>query len=296
MSIMNALAARFMQVVMGKITRPPASLLIAGADLASPELVIVPTGSGPVRVHIYRPKTKLEALPPVYVNFHGGGFIARHPEYDDHLCRALVADTGCVVVNVDYDVAPQRPFPVAANQAFDVMKWVAAHGAEHGWDGSRLALGGQSAGANLTAGACLAARDAGGPQARLQILLYPPLDLAADPSTKIAHHGKSLITPGLCRLFNSAYTPDPATRRDPAASPTFAENLAGLPAAVVITAEYDLLRDEGDAYATRLAQAGVKVTHKMMTGVDHAFTHVKPAAPLLEALKIMTSALNEAWA
>lgn len=302
----DRLAARVMQVLLGRVTRPPASLHVAGTDLPDPVPHVVRTPSGPVTVHLYRPArvgagapapgTAGLPLPPVYVNFHGGGFIARHPEYDDHICRALVAWTGCVVVNVDYDVAPQRPFPVAVQQAMAVTEWAARAGAEQGWDGARLAVGGQSAGGNLAAGVCLLAVTRGTCTPALQILNYPPLDLAADPAGKVALASKPLIRPGLARLFNNAYTPDPATRRDPLASPLLAEDLRGVAPALVITAEYDLLRQEGDAYAERLRDAGVCVTHHVMPGVDHAYTHRKPVEPLHAALSLMSEGLIKAWA
>jgi acetyl esterase len=295
LAIKDRLVARVMQVVLGRITRPPASVLLTGADLPLPQPVTVSTEDGPVRVHIYRPPGQAGEAAPVYVNFHGGGFIARHPEYDDHICRALVAETGCVVVNVDYDVAPQRPFPVAPRQAWAVTEWVAHNGKTHGWDGERLAVGGQSAGGNLAAGVCLVARDRGTLAPVLQILNFPPLDLATDPSAKVARTAKPLIRPSLATLFNNAYTPDPATRRDPLASPLLADDLAGVAPALVITAEYDLLRDEADRYAERLAEAGVAVTHHVMPGVDHAYTHNEPTGPLRDALTLMADALTKAW-
>jgi acetyl esterase len=294
-AIKDRFAARVMQVVLGRLTRPPASMLLTGADLPLPQPVTVSTEDGPVRVHIYRAPGQAGEVPPVYVNFHGGGFIARHPEYDDHICRALVAETGCVVVNVDYDVAPQRPFPVAPRQAWAVTEWVARNGKTQEWDGERLAVGGQSAGGNLAAGVCLVARDRGTFAPVLQILNFPPLDLATDPSTKVARTAKPLIKPSLATLFNNAYTPDPATRRDPLASPLLADDFAGVAPALVITAEYDLLRDEGDRYAERLAEAGVAVSHHVMPGVDHAYTHTEPTGPLRDALTLMADALTKAW-
>lgn len=298
MAVTDRFAARVLQVVLGRLARPPASLTGDHADTPAPQAITVPTPAGPVMVHIHRPaaaRTPDWLLPPVYVNFHGGGFITRHPEYDDHLCRALVRLTGCVVVNVDYDVAPQRPFPTAPRQAYAVARWVATNGGTQGWDGKRMAVGGQSAGGNLAAGICLQARDDGTPPPVLQILNYPPLDLAADPAGKQARTARPLINPRIAKLFNNAYTPDPATRTDPLASPLLAADLRGLPPALVITAEYDLLRDEGDRYAVRLAEAGVPVTHHVMQGADHAFTHVEPAGPVYEALSLMTTALTDAW-
>lgn len=297
MAVMDRLAARVIQAVLGRVSRPPATLLVAGAELPAPGRLTVPTAQGPVAVHVYQPSAGTDDRPlPVYVNFHGGGFIVRHPEYDDHLCRALAATTGGVVLNVDYDVAPQRPFPVAPHQALAVTQWVIANAPAQGWDATRVAVGGQSAGGNLAAGVCLAARDRGVPPPVLQVLLYPPLDLATDPATKVARTAKPLINPRIAKFFNNAYVPDAASRTDPLASPLLAPDLTGLAPALVITAEYDLLRDEADAYARRLADAGVPVSHHVIDGVDHAFTHVGPVDKLRETLALVEDALKIAWA
>jgi acetyl esterase len=250
-----------------------------------------------VRCTVYRPSSPPEGTaPPVYVNFHGGGFVLRRHQTDDHICRFLAARAGCVVVNVDYDVAPTRPFPVATTQAYDVTAWVAAHGAENGWDGTRLAVGGHSAGGNLAAGVCLTARDTGDFSPRLQILDYPPTDLAADPASKRLHGPKSVITPALSHFFNDAYVPDLSTRSDPLASPALASDHTGLAPALIITAEYDLLRDEGTAYAQTLRAAGVAVTHRDFEGVDHSFTHAGPIEPAKEAMELMADSLRKAFA
>jgi len=232
----------------------------------------------------------------VHVNFHGGGFVIRHPEADDHLCRYLAAHAGCVVVNVDYDVAPQRPFPVATTQAYEVTAWVAGHGEEQGWDGSRVAVGGNSAGGNLAAGVCLAARDRGEFTPLLQVLAYPPLDLSVDPGEKRARTDKPLITPQLARLFDASYVPDATRRADPLVSPLRAEDHSRLPPALVIIAEQDLLRDEEEAYVRALADAGVPVTCRLLEGADHAFTHRGPVPQALETFALIADSLTAALA
>jgi acetyl esterase len=294
------LLARGFQLASGRITRPPTAYDAFAAHVAAPTPVVVGTEAGPVTVHIYRPPAAAPAasgVPPVYVNVHGGGFVARNPQFDAHLCRVIAAETGSVVVNVDYDVAPQRPFPVAAQQVYAVACWAATTGAgEHGWDGDRLAIGGQSAGGNLAASACLRARAEGGFRAALQVLVYAPLDLAQDPGDKHARTAKPLISPGLARIFNFSYVPDPIRRTDPLASPLHAGDLTGLPPALVVTAEYDLLRDEGDRYAQRLADAGVPVRHYIAPGVDHAFTHVEPTDPTRDFLDVVAAEVLAAWA
>ncbi|ONI91824.1 carboxylesterase [Saccharothrix sp. ALI-22-I] len=261
------------------------------------ETLRVPTGAGPVTCTVYRPTATTDTPPvpaPVYVNFHGGGFVVGRPEQDDHICRYIAAKAGCVVINVDYAVAPQHPFPAATTQAYDVTAWVAENGHTNDWDGSRLAVGGHSAGANLTAAVCRTARDRGTFSPRLQILDSAPLDQLADPATKFSPIAKPLLTPQIMRIFRAAYTPDPADYTHPLVSPGLADDLAGLPPALVITAEHDRLRDEGDAYAKALDAAGVQVTHRVFTGVDHYFTHAGPAQAGVEAIELMASTLRTA--
>jgi acetyl esterase len=261
------------------------------------ETLRVQTGAGPVTCTVYRPTAAVgtpAAPAPVYVNFHGGGFIVGRPEQDDHICRYIAARAGCVVVNVDYSVAPQRPFPGPVTQAYDVTAWVAENGHANDWDGSRLAVGGHSAGANLTAAVCRTARDRGAFSPRLQILDSAPLDLLSDPSAKLSPIAKPLLAPHLMRVFSAAYVPDPTDRAHPLVSPGLAEDLAGLPPALVITAEHDRLRDEGDAYAKALDSAGVPVTHRVFTGVDHYFTHAGPVQAGKEAIELMASSLRTA--
>jgi len=298
MSLKARLAARGLQLLAGQMMRPTAALEVFGTDVPAPQPLLIPTAAGPVRSWVYRPRPGGDfpgSRLPVYVNFHGGGFVVRRPEYDDHICRALVAGTGCVVVNVDYDVAPQRPFPVAPRQAYGAVAWVVRHAREYGWDGSRLAVGGQSAGGNLAAGVCLRARETGAFAPDLQVLVYPPLDLLADPATKRSRAVRPVIPSRIARVFNGAYLRTQAQAADPLASPVFAPDLAGLPPTLVITAELDPLRDEGDLYAVRLTEAGVPVVHRTMIGVDHGFAHAGPLEPVQEALSLMVAAVNDVW-
>ncbi|NEB03546.1 alpha/beta hydrolase [Streptomyces sp. SID13726] len=258
------------------------------------ETLRVETGAGPVTCTVYRPPAGTDTPPPVYVNFHGGGFVVARPEQDDHICRRIAATAGCVVINVDYAVAPQRQFPVPVTQAYDVTAWVAANGTAGGWDGTRLAVGGHSAGANLTAAVCRLARERGDFAPRLQILDSAPLDQFADPATKRSVVAKPLLSPQLMRIFTAAYVPDPADRAHPLVSPALADDLAGLPPALVVTAENDRLRDEGDAYAKALEAAGVPVTHRVFAGADHYFTHTGPVPTGKEAIDLMASTLRTA--
>ncbi|MFI7498770.1 alpha/beta hydrolase [Streptomyces sp. NPDC049687] len=294
MPLSARIQARGIQLLLGRmISRVHRDLRFT--DIAKDtEALRVETGAGPVSCTVYRPPVTTDTPAPVYVNFHGGGFVVGRPEQDDHICRYIAATAGCVVINVDYAVAPQRQYPVPVTQAYDVTAWVAENGSAGGWDGSRLAVGGHSAGANLTAAVCRLARDRGTFSPRLQILDSAPFDQLADPATKQSLIAKPLLTPQIMRIFVAAYVPDPADRAHPLVSPGLADDLAGLPPALVITAANDRLRDEGDAYAKALDAAGVPVTHRVFEGVDHYFTHTGPVPEGKEAIDLMATTLRTA--
>ena len=232
----------------------------------------IPTSVGTAAAVVYLPAT--DGPSPVHVNFHGGGYVLSSTELDDPLCRYLAAESGVTVVNVDYVVAPQHPFPAAPHQAYEVVRWVAEHGADQGWDGDRLTIGGQSAGGGLAAAAARLALERGGPRIALQGLHYPPLDLATSAKDKHAMADKPMLRPWMAEVFDGSYVPDPEQRRDRLVSPANAADtadLTGIAPALVITAELDLLRDEGDRYAERLRQAGALVQHHVVQGADHAY-------------------------
>lgn len=293
MSLRAHLAARLIQAGAPRVMRTPRALSFPELRMASTVTHRVPTEAGEIECVAYHPATAPQVgRPGVYVNFHGGGYVIRYPEQDDALCRYIAHHTGCVVLNVDYDVAPQRPFPAAVLQAHGVCAWAAGEGAVHGWNGKRMTVGGQSAGGGLAAAACRLGRDRGTFTASLQVLLYPPVDLSIPPDQKKAKAAKPVISPGLSRIFNEAYTPDPLTRSDPLVSPAISQNLNGLPPALVITAELDTLREEGDRFAASLAAAGIPVVHRVFPGVDHAFTHNEPAEPALEAYALIVDTVN----
>ncbi|MFI6339311.1 alpha/beta hydrolase fold domain-containing protein [Streptomyces sp. NPDC050535] len=235
----------------------------------------VPTSIAPAPVVVYRPATAPKgALPPVHVNFHGGGFVIPLTEIDDPLCRCLAAEAGVVVINVDYVVAPQHRFPAPPRQAYEVVKWIASHGEEHGWDGGRLTVGGQSAGGGLAAAVARLALEEDGPSIALQVLHYPPLDLATGVRNKRAAIAKPMLRPWMGEIFDSAYIPDPRERADRLASPAHPSDTAslkGIAPALVVTAEYDLLKAEGEQYADRLREAGALVEHHDVPKADHGY-------------------------
>lgn len=271
---MAALAARAMQGAAGLGARRTN----AAAHERWPELprttraLEIPTSIGTAAAVVYLPATSGPS--PVHVNFHGGGYVLPLTELDDPLCRYLAAEAGVTVVNVDYVVAPQHRFPAAPHQAFEVVRWVAEHGAEQGWDGDRLTIGGQSAGGGLAAAAARLAHERGGPRIALQVLHYPPLDLATSAKEKRAVAGRPMLRPWMAEVFDGSYVPDPGQRTDrlvSPANPADTADLTGIAPALVITAELDLLRDEGDRYAERLRRAGALVQHHVVEGADHAY-------------------------
>jgi acetyl esterase len=238
------------------------------------------TIAGTVPVRVYRPAgAAAGALTPGFVYFHGGGWVIGDLETHDVLCRQLAAEGGLTVVSVDYRLAPDHKFPAAADDAWAATRWVAGNAAQLGIDARRLAVGGDSAGGNLAAVVALLARDAGGPAIRQQTLLYPVTDLGAETRSYQDFADGYLLTRDAMRWFIAHYLPSPDAAADWRVSPLRAPSLAGLPPALVVTAGFDPLRDEGDAYARRLREAGVRVDHVCYGGMIHGFV---PMGRLLE--------------
>ncbi|QOV33946.1 alpha/beta hydrolase fold domain-containing protein [Streptomyces ferrugineus] len=235
----------------------------------------IPTSIAPARATVYLPQhTDSDTAPPVHVNFHGGGYVMTLTELDDPLCRFLAAEAGVVVINVDYVVAPQFPFPAPPRQAYEIVRWVAEHGADEGWDGERLTVGGQSAGGGLAAAVARQALEAGGPSIALQVLHYPPLDLATNARDKRAAIARPVLRPWMADVFDTSYVPDVRRRGDPLVSPAHSSDTAdlkGIAPALVIVAEHDLLRAEGERYAERLRAAGALVGRHDVAGADHGY-------------------------
>jgi acetyl esterase len=248
----------------------------------------LPGGEGPIPVRVYTP-AEAAAPTPAVVYFHGGGWVIGSLDTHDGLCRALANRARAVVVSVDYRLAPESPFPAAPEDCYAAVGWVAAHGHEIGVDGGRIAVAGDSAGGNLAAVVSLMARDRGGPQLRHQALIYPVTDHDFErPSYRQNADGYLLTRAGM-QWFWDHYAPT-SRRSDAYVSPLRAEKLVGLPPATLVTAEFDPLRDEGEAYAARLSEAGVPVESVRYDGMIHGFVQL---FPVFDAGRRATDRLGE---
>ncbi|MBD0669415.1 alpha/beta hydrolase [Streptomyces sp. CBMA156] len=221
-------------------------------------------------IRVYRPQS--DGPLPVLVYFFGGGWVVGSLETSDAICRALAKLTPCVVVSVGYRLAPEHPFPAATDDCYAGVKWVAEHASEIGADPARIALGGDSSGGNLAAAMALMARaDDDGPQIAAQVLVYPPFHNAADTRSMRDNQDPMFFNAHSSAWFWSQYLADPADGDSPLASPLKADDLAGLPPALVMTAEYCPLHDEGEAFADALARAGVPVDYHRYENLTHGF-------------------------
>lgn len=271
------------------------ALLGPPPDVASTQDRTIEGPGGALRLRVYSPKG--EGPHPVLVYYHGGGWVIGDLDTHDRECRILCNDTPCVVVAVDYRLAPEHPYPAAVEDAWAALRWVARNAAELGGDNRRIAVGGDSAGGNLAAVVALRARDQGGPALSLQLLVYPSVtgELLCYPS-----HQENAAAPFLpldtMRYFRGHYLGPIEATTDPEIAPIHATSHAGLPAALVITAEFDPLRDEGRAYAEKLEQAGVSAKLIEYAGMPHMFFQL---SPVLEegkaALRESADALRKAF-
>ncbi|HTY19110.1 MAG TPA: alpha/beta hydrolase [Myxococcota bacterium] len=243
---------------------------LPGEPVARIENRTIPGPGGALPVRVYTPEAARPPAPAV-VYFHGGGWVIGSPDTHDNLCRALANRARAVVVSVDYRLAPEHHFPAAAEDCYAAAGWVADHAAEIGADGARLAVAGDSAGGNLAAVVALMARNLGGPALRQQTLIYPVTNADFETPSYRDNAEGYMLTRDAMRWFWDHYVPDRARRSDPYASPLCAEKFGELPPALVVTAEYDPLRDEGEAYAARLAEAGVPSQLSRYDGQIHGF-------------------------
>ena len=229
----------------------------------------VPGPAGEIPVRIYTP---VGTAPfPVLVYFHGGGWVIGNLDTHDGICRSLANRVGCLVVSVDYRLAPEHPFPAAPEDCYAATRWLAEHAGSLGGDKGRIAVGGDSAGGNLAAVGALMARDRGGPKLAFQLLVYPVTDADFETRSYRENAEGYFLTRADMVWFWNHYAPRQEDRRNPYAAPLRAASLRGLPPALVITAEFDPLCDDGNAYAARLREDGVPVRLSRQDGLIHGF-------------------------
>ncbi len=268
-------------------------VLRSGPDVPTRE-VMVPVHGGAIRVRLYEPPAP--GPRPLHVFLHGGGWCLGDLDTRDPRCRTIAAGAGCTVASVDYRMAPENAYPVPLEDCYAALAWLVDNADELDLDPSRVSIGGESAGANLAAIVALLARDRSGPPLVFQWLDVPATDLTlTSPSIDELGTGYGLTKDGM-EEFVAAYLRD-VDPKDGYVSPLHADDLSGLPPALVMTAEYDPLRDEGHAYVARLREAGVPVEHHHLPGLVHAsfaFTRLLPLSREYEQTAI--AALRRAQA
>ena len=248
--------------------RPAEGLRIAPIAAVEDRVIVRPGGSLPLRIY-----TPIGNGPfPLIVFFHGSGFVVCSLDTHDAMCRNLCGGSGAVVVSVDYRLAPENKFPAATDDCLLATRWVGENAATLNGDASRIVVAGDSAGGNLAAVVALRIRDEGGPKLAGQLLIYPVTDYHSPGTPSYAENaeGYGLSRAGMAWFWHH-YLADPKDAMHPHASPLRAESLAGLPPALVYSAEYDPLRDEAELYARRLMDAHVPVRMQRWDGVNHGF-------------------------
>jgi len=264
-------------------------------DVARIEEMKIPGPAGEIPLRVYWPRENGPL--PVLVYYHGGGWVIGNLDTNDSLSRLLANKASAVVVSVDYRLAPEDRFPAAVDDCYAALEWVSQNADRLNVDPSRIALGGGSAGGNLTAVMALMARDRAGPRLVYQVMFYPAtnlFDLTTDSHREFADgYG---LTRAHVEFFRDSYLPEAADRKSPYASPLLAESLENLPPAIVITAGFDVLRDEGIAYAERLEAAGVPTVSADYPSMIHGFVSMdRVFGEAEDAIDEAAAALSEAF-
>jgi acetyl esterase len=300
------------KTILDEVNLPPThALSVSGAREALRDLLVddeppdddltvrslsIPGPDGPettLDVRAYAPPG--DGAHPVLVYFHGGGWVRGDLDTHDGLCRLLAEAADCVVVSVDYRRAPEHPFPTPVRDAYAATVWAAEHAGVVGGDPDRIAVGGDSAGGNLAAAVTLLARERGEPAVDHQVLLYPVTDYDLDTDSYRANAEGYLLSRASMRWYWDRYLDDELDGANPYASPLRAPDLSGLPSATVVTAGYDPLRDEGAAYADRLREAGVEVTHADYPGMVHVFASFPDLGRARDARETIAADLSSAF-
>ena len=272
--------------------------IFAGAPIAMDAVVTrtIPGPAGPMRARLYKPHDSTPPR-PLIVYYHGGGWVVGGLDTHDATCRYLADETRAAVLAVDYRLAPEHRFPAAVEDAVAAFDWVAREASSLDCDPWRIAVAGDSAGGNLAAVVAQLTTRTGGPKPKVQLLIYPVTDLSTKhPSYRLFSEG-FFLTEAEMDWYRRHYLPNEETARDPRASPLLAADLSGLPPAIIMTAGFDVLRDEGEAYAHRLQDAGVRVELRRTAGQIHGFANATAVSPSAKkAMAEATQLLREALA
>jgi acetyl esterase len=263
--------------------------------VAKIEEMKIPGPRGEIPIRVYWP-SQSGPLPAV-VFYHGGGWVIGSPDTSDNLSRMLSNKVSAVVVSVDYRLAPEHRFPAAVDDCYAALEWVSRNSGRLNVDASRIAVGGSSAGGNLTAAVALMARDRAGPRLAYQVLIYPATNLfeLTTPSHRHFADGYGLTREHV-EFFRDAYLPEASDRKNPYASPLLAESLENLPPAILVTAGFDVLKDEGIAYVERLEAAGVPTVRASYPSMIHGFiTMDRLFGEAEDAIDEIAAALSEAF-
>ncbi|WP_373088755.1 alpha/beta hydrolase [Sneathiella sp.] len=249
------------------------ALSFKGIDIGKSIDLKIPGPLGDIPVRIYHP-LGMEAPLPVLVYYHGGGWVVGSPNTHDSLCRKIANSGPFVVVSVDYRMGPEHPFPAAVNDAYAALNWCVDHIADYDGDASRIAVGGDSAGGNLSAVVCLVAREEKTYMPKFQWLIYPGTDMRMNSRSHETFADGYFLTRSLMTYFRKHYLQNPDDKMDWRASPLLAVSLAGLPPALVQTAGFDPLQDEGKAYAERMKKEGSNAHLTHYAGMLHGFINL----------------------
>ena len=303
--VRSALSARAMQAVFPFVFRRSYSspdVQFATKAIAKPRKITIPTRHGDIRALLYKPTDEDIATaraagwrPPVHFITHGGGFIVRRPEQEDNVARYVASEIGAYVVLPDFDTAPTVVHPVSEQQAYDAFVWVHENGERYGWDGERLSIGGASAGTQVAFSVVIQAIEAGGFVPVALSSEFGVIDLSRPDELRTSPKDRPVVSHRLMQLVRDTYFVA-TDLTDPLVSPAYYARLAEFPPTLIMTAELDTLLAEMRELAADMAAKGVEVTYKEFAGVDHGFTHAKPAEVAREALRMIGEHLRHAYA
>ena len=273
----------------------------ATRTVARPSAIQIPTRHGTVKAFVYAPAAEASVAftsagerPPVHLILHGGAFIVRRPLQEDNVARYLASEVGAFVVVPDYDTAPKVMFPISEEESYDIFMWVHEHGAEQGWDGERLTVGGPSSGGKMAFSVVTQAIDAGSFIPLAVSSEYGVADLSRSNERRQSPKERPVVPQQMMDLVKNTYFAD-ADVQDPLASPAYYDRFAEFPPTLIMTGELDTLKHEMNEIAIAIAQAGVPVTHREFAGVDHGFTHSKPADVARQSIVMIGDHLRAAF-